>query len=138
MPLFRLCLLFVSASALRVTVVGGTGFVGSRVCKALVERGAEVTSISKSGCVPEWAAGEGWSGDVKWAGVDLLGGDEAAIDAAMGSPDSVISCVGLVDPDPEVLLQGNGAANVNAFAAAKRAGVKRAVYISVASAEVSP
>ena len=35
--------------------------------------------------------------------------------------------------DPELLRKGNGAANERAFASAKRAGVKRSVYISVAS-----
>jgi nucleoside-diphosphate-sugar epimerase len=123
--------------ALRVTVVGGTGFVGSRVCKSLVDKGAEVTSVSKSGRVPAWAAGEAWTRDVRWASVDLLSGDEAATDAAIGSPDSVVSCVGVVDPDPEVLRRGNGDANVNAFASAKRGGVKRAVYVSVASEVVA-
>ena len=34
---FVVCALLVSASAVRVTVAGGTGFVGARVCKALVE-----------------------------------------------------------------------------------------------------
>ena len=120
-------------TALRVTVVGGTGFVGSRVCKALVARAVTVTSVSRSGRIPQWAAGESWTRDVEWVSVDLLGDDDAAVDAAMGSPDSVISCVGVVDPDPEVLRRGNGVANVKAFSSAKRAGVKRAVYISVAS-----
>lgn len=124
-------------TALRVTVVGGTGFVGSRVCKALVARAVTVTSVSRSGRIPQWAAGESWTRDVEWVSVDLLGDDDAAVDAAMGSPDSVISCVGVVDPDPEVLRRGNGVANVKAFSSAKRAGVKRAVYISVASEVVA-
>ena len=36
-----------SGKGLKVTVVGGSGFVGSRVCKILVDCGAEVTSVSK-------------------------------------------------------------------------------------------
>ena len=34
---------------LKVTVVGGTGFVGSRVCKTLVEKGAEVNVTDTKG-----------------------------------------------------------------------------------------
>ena len=136
MPLPRTHLLLLwlaGCDALRVTVVGGSGFVGSRVCKILVGSGAEVTSISKSGQIPKWASGEEWTSKVKWATVDLLRADDAAIDAAMGSPGSVISCVGTVDSDPEVLSLGNGLANENAFASAQRTGVKRAVYVSVSS-----
>ena len=118
------------ASSLKVTVLGGSGFVGSRVCKALVAKGAEVTSLSKSGRAPDWASAEPWAGSVRWAAVDLL--DANAMDA-MEPCDGLVSCVGVVDPDPAVLTRGNGEANVNAFASAKRAGVKRAVYVSVAS-----
>ena len=128
-----LLLLLAAAQALRVTVIGGTGFVGSRVCQILVAKGADVTSVSKTGRVPEWAAKEAWSREVKWSAVDLLDGTDAAIDAAIGSPESVVSCLGVVDPSPEILKRGNGLANVNAFDAAKRAGVRRVVYVSVAS-----
>lgn len=127
-----LSLLLTSSDAMRVTVVGGSGFVGSRVCKSLAQSGAEVTSVSRSGQAPDWASGEAWTNGVTWAKADLLG-NAGAIDAAMGSPEAVVSCVGVVDPDAEVLRSGNGAANVNAFASAKRAGVKRSVYVSVAS-----
>ena len=53
----RLLSLFVgTVSALRVTVAGGSGFVGSRVCKYLVENGADqVVSVSQSGKPPAWA-----------------------------------------------------------------------------------
>jgi len=43
-----------------VTVLGGTGFVGSRVCKLLAhQEGIEtVISLSKSGTTPAWLAKE--------------------------------------------------------------------------------
>ena len=125
------------STALKIAVVGGSGFVGSRVCKILVSTGAEVTSLSKSGARPQWASEESWTANVKWTSIDLLGADDAAIDNAMGAPDAVISCVGVVDPDSQVLKDGNGRANANAFASAKRAGIKRAVYVSV-GARMSP
>ena len=121
-----------SGKGLKVTVVGGSGFVGSRVCKILVDCGADVTSVSKSGQAPKWASGQDWVGAVDWKAVDLLGGDEAALDAAVGSPDAVVSTVGVVGTDLDVLLKGNGDTNAAAFASCKRKGVSRIAYVSVA------
>ena len=109
-----------SGKGLKVTVVGGSGFVGSRVCKILVDCGAEVTSVSKSGQAPQWAAGQEWTGSVDWKAADLLSADEASLDAAMGSPDAVVSTVGVVGTDLDVLLKGNGDTNAAAFASCKR------------------
>lgn len=121
----------------KVTVVGGTGFVGSRVCQQLVSKGASVTSVSKTGTIPKWCTGEPWTSEVKWVSVDLLAGDEMTLDKAVGNPDAIVSCVGAVGTDSEKLKEENGAANVAAFASAKRGGmVKRSALVSVAS-EVS-
>lgn len=38
---------------LRVTVFGGTGYVGSAVCERLVKRGHEVTAVSRRGKNPK-------------------------------------------------------------------------------------
>lgn len=108
-------------------------FVGSRVCKLLVEKGASVTSISKSGTIPKWCQGDEWTGKVDWKSADLLSADEASLDQVVGSPDAVISCVGAIGTDPDVLLKGNGDANVAAYGSAKRAGAQRAAYVSVGS-----
>jgi nucleoside-diphosphate-sugar epimerase len=118
---------------LQVTVVGGTGFVGSRVCQILVEQGASVRSISKTGTVPKWCRDEPWTNQVTWTAVDLLEASSDSLDAAMGTPAAVVSCVGAIGTDPDVLKRGNGDANVAAFQSAKRRGATRAAFISVSS-----
>ena len=119
--------------ALSVTVFGGGGFAGSRVCKILADKGASVTSISKSGTIPKWCQDDEWTNQVTWKSVDLLSADDSSIDQAVGNPDAVVSCVGVIGTDPDALLKGNGDANVAAFNSAKRAGAQRAVYVSVGS-----
>ena len=121
-------------NALQVTVVGGTGFVGSRVCQILAAQGASVRSISKSGTVPKWCRDEEWTSTVTWLAVDLLDATPSAIDEAMGdNVDAVVSCVGVIGTDPEILKKGNGDVNVAAFESAKRRGAKRAAFISVSN-----
>ena len=39
--------------SLKVTVFGGTGYVGSAVCERLVKRGHEVTAVSRRGVNPK-------------------------------------------------------------------------------------
>ena len=118
----------------QVTVFGGTGFVGSRVCKILADKGASVTSVSKTGSIPKWCKDEEWTKSVQWKSADLLSGNEEAIDEACGNPSAVVSCVGVVGTDPDILKKGNGDSNAAAFASAKRGGkLERAVYVSVSS-----
>ena len=125
-------LMLQGASALKVTVCGGTGFVGSRVCKQLVDAGAEVTSVSKSGMVPAWASGEEWTSKVTWVKNDPLDGARENLEAAIGSPDAVVSCVGAVGFDKQNLIQNNGKVNQEIAVAAKKTGtVKEFVLVSV-------
>ena len=42
-----------STRPLRVTVFGGTGYVGSAVCERLVQRGHDVTAVSRRGVNPK-------------------------------------------------------------------------------------
>ncbi|KAL7535337.1 hypothetical protein ACHAWF_005135 [Thalassiosira exigua] len=123
-----------SCSSLSVTVFGGTGFAGSRVCKILAQKGASVTSVSKSGTVPQWCRDEEWTKEVTWNAADLMSADDASLDRAVGSPEAVVSCVGAIGTDPEKLRRGNGDANAAAFGSAKRGGeLRRAAYVSVGS-----
>ena len=125
-------------SSLSVTVFGGGGFTGSRVCKILVGEGAKVTSVSRTGSPPKWCADEEWTKSVDWKSANLLVDDDASLDRAVGSPDAVVSCVGAIGTDPDVLRRGNGDANVAAFGSARRGGrLRRVAYVSVGSEVVA-
>lgn len=108
----------------KVTVVGGDGFIGSRVCRELVARGATVTSISRRGKPP---AGAGdWAKSVRWLAADVLEKDVSKL--AAGS-EAVVSCLGVIlSGDDE---RGNGEANARVAAAATKVGAKRFAYVSV-------
>ena len=121
-------LALVQATALRVTVLGGNGYVGQRVCEKLVARGCDVTSISKSGKAP---SGGAWTQSVKWVANDLTRGSRQELEAAVGQPDVAVSCVGTVGFDGRGLELGNGVANVRGAEALK--GVQKFVLVSVAS-----
>lgn len=131
----RLCLLASAASALRVTVLGGTGFVGSRVCQALATSSSsvEVVSVSRTGEVPEWCKGDDWTKQVSWVKNELTRGSREKLQEAIGAPDAVVSCVGAIGFGQQALLLGNGIANVEATAAAKVVGAQRMAYVSVGS-----
>ncbi|KAF2703812.1 NAD(P)-binding protein [Pleomassaria siparia CBS 279.74] len=66
-----------SAAKKKLVVCGGTGFLGSRICKAAAHRGWAVTSISRSGS-PNWASisssptPPSWSTSVSWVQGDIL------------------------------------------------------------------
>ena len=121
--------LVADTSSLRVTVAGGSGFVGSRVCKYLVDNGAEVTSVSKSGRAP---SAEPWTKEVKWVANELTRGPMQDVEAALGNPEAFVSCVGSVGFDRQGLALGNGKANADvAKALSKLGGVQRVAYVSV-------
>ena len=67
--------------------------------------------------------------------VDLAEASAAreALAEALRDVDCVVSCVGVIGGDDEAMRRGNGDHNVLAIEAAKKAGVGRFVYVSVAS-----
>ncbi|PHH64666.1 hypothetical protein CDD81_4107 [Ophiocordyceps australis] len=66
-----------STAAKRLVVCGGSGFLGSRICKYAVARGWEVTSLSRSG-EPKWKTissspdAPPWAHKVSWERADVL------------------------------------------------------------------
>lgn len=115
----------------KVVVFGGNGFVGSRVAQQLVQSGAKVVSISRSGTLPAWADGQPWVSGVTWKKGDPTK-EEFAGDLA-GSA-AVVSCIGVIGGSGESMEQGNGAVNVQAIQQAAAAGVPKMVYVSVSEA----
>ncbi|KAK3322157.1 NAD dependent epimerase/dehydratase [Apodospora peruviana] len=66
-----------STSVKKLVVCGGNGFLGSRICKAAVSRGWDVTSISRSG-EPKWQhvtsspSPPPWAHKVAWERADIF------------------------------------------------------------------
>ena len=158
------------AGCKQVTVIGGTGFVGSKVCELLVAQGVDVTSVSKSGSYKgsgnsNSSDDDEWTSKVTWNAADLLTADEASIDAAIGSPNAIISCLGVIGNDSAILAKAAQLASplpclsiseslpmtprqeMAAFASAKRSSssssserklkLSRAIYVSVSSEVVA-
>eukprot|EP00638_Chattonella_subsalsa_P004181 CAMPEP_0117760118 /NCGR_PEP_ID=MMETSP0947-20121206/16407_1 /TAXON_ID=44440 /ORGANISM="Chattonella subsalsa, Strain CCMP2191" /LENGTH=255 /DNA_ID=CAMNT_0005580683 /DNA_START=210 /DNA_END=977 /DNA_ORIENTATION=- len=117
----------------KVAVLGGSGFVGSRVCEVLAERGCSVTSVSRTGTIPSWAESKDWAEGVSWEQGNVLT-DEAKVKALLKGCEAVVSTIGVIGFDNAILETGNGDANEQAVKIAKQAGVKKFVYVSVASA----
>ena len=137
------------ASALRVTVFGGSGFIGQRVCQQLTEAGCDVVSCSRSGRPAD--AGGAWADAVEWASADASVDDLAP---AVAGSDAVVSVVGgfkagkasptgtadipllfatVSDEDQELYRNANGPPNARIAAAAKDAACSRFAYCHVAA-----
>ena len=125
-------------------VVGGSGFVGSAVCRAALRHGLQVTSLSRSGragtgAAASPAAAEDWTRRVDWQTGDVLrrDGDWTALlrpppAAASSRPpvDAVLCCVGGFGSVAH-MQRVNGQANVNVLRqAALQPGVRRLALVS--------
>lgn len=126
------------ATSKKIVVFGGSGYVGAHVDKLLSQQdGVKVVSVSRSS--PDDQAAK----VAKILGSPVKGVEYVSLDAAtddlspvlMGA-DAVVSCVG-VAPGGQNQLNGNGAVNIRIADAAKASGIKRFVYISVASSLAS-
>lgn len=104
-----------------ILVTGGTGNIGKDVVQGLAARGAKTRVLARDPAkVPSLAGVETVHGDLSRA---------ETLDAAMKGVDTVFLLVA-AGPEPDMVAQ-----HVNAVAAAKRAGVKRIVKLSVLGAD---
>lgn len=109
----------------KIVVLGGRGFVGSRVCQEALNTGLAVVGISPSGTPP--VVKEPWASSVQWVRGNALEPNtyQSYLDGAL----AVISCVGAFGTR-EQMLKINGTANITAMETAKAAGVPKFVYVS--------
>ncbi|TRX90719.1 hypothetical protein FHL15_008298 [Xylaria flabelliformis] len=98
------------SAAKRLVVCGGNGFLGSRICKNAVQRGWDVTSISRSGA-PKWdavtssATPPPWSHKVAWERGDIL--RPATYAPLLKGADFVVHSMGiLLEADYKGVLRG--------------------------------
>ncbi|KAJ8763799.1 hypothetical protein K2173_003581 [Erythroxylum novogranatense] len=110
----------------KLLVLGGSGFVGTHVCKEALNRGVSVASLSRSG---RSLIRDSWANRMTWHQGNLLSPDSWK--EALDGVTAVISCVGGFG-SPSYMYKINGTANINAIRAASVKGVKRFVYISAA------
>ncbi|XP_019156096.1 PREDICTED: uncharacterized protein At1g32220, chloroplastic [Ipomoea nil] len=108
----------------RIVVLGGSGFVGSAICKAAVSKGVEVISLSRSGR-PSYS--ESWLDQVTWISGDVfyVNWDDVLLGAT-----AVVSTLGGFGSE-EQMKRINGEANVVAVNAAKDYGIPKFILISV-------
>ncbi|XP_042388480.1 uncharacterized protein At1g32220, chloroplastic-like [Zingiber officinale] len=108
----------------KIVVLGGTGFVGSAICKTAVSKGIEVVSVSRLGR-PSYT--DSWVDQVRWIAGDVfyLMWDEVLVGAT-----AVVSTLGGFGNE-EQMKRINGEANILAVGAAKDFGVSKFVLISV-------
>jgi uncharacterized protein YbjT (DUF2867 family) len=110
----------------KLLVLGGSGFVGSHVCKEALDKGFVVSSLNRSG---KPSLSESWADKVIWNQGNLL--EPSSLKDAMDDVSAVISCVGGFGSN-SFMYKINGTANINAIRAAAEKGVKRFVYVSAA------
>lgn len=109
---------------MRIAVIGGTGTVGGLTVTAALERGHEVTVISRSGRAPAEAVGHHADASTGEGLADALAGAEVAID---------VSNVG--DSDPEEAFRQLAQ---HIASAAKAADVQRLVVLSIVGIDHIP
>ncbi|CAI7620115.1 unnamed protein product [Penicillium glandicola] len=94
----------------RLVVAGGSGFLGSRICKAATARGWAVTSLSRSG-EPRWETvtdspeRPSWAGSVEWAKADIL--KPGSYKSHLNGANAVVHTMGiLLEADYKGVVQG--------------------------------
>nr|CAB3484416.1 unnamed protein product [Digitaria exilis] len=107
-----------------IVVLGGSGFVGSAICKAAVSKGIEVVSLSRSGR-PSYS--DSWVDQVNWLAGDVF---YARWDEVLVGATAVVSTLGGFGNE-EQMKRINGEANIVAVNAAKEYGIPKFVLISV-------
>ena len=123
------------ADRLRCLVTGATGYIGGRLVPRLLERGFAVHALARN---PEKLSAVPWRDRIEVAKGDL--GDPASLEAAFDGVDVVYYLVHSMGFEKDFAGAERRAA-LNVVNAARRAGVRRIIYLSglhPAGAELSP
>ncbi|MFC4128088.1 NAD-dependent epimerase/dehydratase family protein [Nocardia rhizosphaerae] len=128
----------VDVRGLKFLVTGGAGLVGGSICRSIAGSGGQVRAFDDLSAYPDESLRYLFDTD---AGIDLIVGDirdGAAMAAALRDQDVVIHAAALADvaactrvPAECESVNVDGTATV--LGAARRAGVRRAVFVSSAS-----
>ncbi|MGX7243822.1 NAD-dependent epimerase/dehydratase family protein [Enterococcus quebecensis] len=81
---------------MKITIFGGSGFIGQKLTEELVHRGHNVTSISRSGKPANLTTS--WSQKVHWIRSDVL--TDNFWQSAVKEADWVIDAIGILKEDP--------------------------------------
>ncbi|KAG6148311.1 hypothetical protein E4U28_004613 [Claviceps purpurea] len=99
-----------TTAAKKLVVCGGSGFLGSRICKYAVAKGWDVTSISRSG-EPQWDTvtssplPPSWAHRVTWERADIL--QPATYSAFLKGANYVVHSMGiLIEADYKGIVSG--------------------------------
>ncbi|KAJ6849421.1 uncharacterized protein M6B38_270545 [Iris pallida] len=115
----------------KIVVLGGSGFVGSAICKAAVSKGIEVVSLSRSG---RPTSTDAWVDQVTWITGDVF---YVNWDEVVPGATAVVSTIGGFGNE-EQMKKINGEANILAVDAAKKYGVPKFILISVHDYNLPP
>ncbi len=123
------------SQGLKIVVTGATGYVGHYVLRELLERGHEVTAISRSGAKSSTASGKNLAtfDGVKYIGADVATGRN--LETAFAGADAVVHLVGIIsEHKDQTFANVHVGGTKNVLEAAKKAGVKRYLHMSALGA----
>ncbi|MFM9035278.1 MAG: DUF2867 domain-containing protein [Mycobacterium sp.] len=112
------------AEQLRCLVTGATGYIGGRLVPRLLESGFAVRALARN---PDKLAGVPWRDRIEVARGDL--GDAASLEAAFTDVDIVYYLVHSMGFEKDFAAEERRAAQ-NVVNAARKAGVRRIIYLS--------
>lgn len=108
-----------------IAMTGGTGFVGQALLDLMAQRGVSTRALARN--VPNDLV------EVEWISGNLA--DQAALERLVAGADAVIHIAGLTNtPDPADFEVANVTGTKAMLNAAKKAGVKRFIFVSSLSA----
>lgn len=118
----------------KLLITGGTGFLGSYIIKALIEKGYAVRAIRRSNKLPFYIPKEIFD-KVEWVDGDIL--DVISLEEATQGIDTVIHSAAIVSfhkRDREMMYRVNVEGTANVVNAALEQNVKRLIHISSVAA----